>query len=112
MVDDNRDAADMLALTPQMLGHETRAVYDPLLALDAIAAFAPHIAFVDLGMPRLGGLELAGMIRERFGRSIRLVALTGWGQPADRERTREAGFDFHFVKPIELAQVEKLCSDG
>jgi signal transduction histidine kinase len=112
VVDDNRDAADMLALTLQMLGHETRAVYDPLLALDAIAAFGPHLAFVDLGMPRLGGLELAGMIRERFGRSIRLVALTGWGQPADRERTREAGFDFHFVKPIELGQVEKLCADG
>ncbi|HEY6943070.1 response regulator [Dokdonella sp.] len=112
IVDDNRDAADMLALTLQMLGHETKVVYDPLLALDAIAAFGPRVAFVDLGMPRLGGIELAGMIRERFGASIRLVALTGWGQPADRERTREAGFDFHFVKPIDLAEVEKLCSVG
>jgi CheY-like chemotaxis protein len=111
IVDDNHDAADMLALTLQMLGHEARAVYDPLLAVDVIAAFAPQVAFVDLGMPRLGGVELAGMIRERFGASIRLVALTGWGQPADRERTRQAGFDFHFVKPIDLAQVQKLCSD-
>jgi signal transduction histidine kinase len=110
VIDDNRDAADMLALTLQMLGHDTRSVYDPLLALDVIAGFAPHLAFVDLGMPRLGGIELAGMIRARFGGSIRLVALTGWGQPADRERTREAGFDFHFVKPIDLAQVEKLCA--
>jgi len=110
VIDDNRDAADMLALTLQMLGHETRSVYDPLLALDVITGFAPHVAFIDLGMPRLGGIELAGMIRARFGGAIRLVALTGWGQPADRERTREAGFDFHFVKPIDLAQVEKLCA--
>jgi signal transduction histidine kinase len=110
IIDDNRDAADMLALTVRMLGHDARAVYDPLLALDAIDAFMPHIAFVDIGMPKLDGLELARMIRARHGRRVRLVALTGWGQPADRARSGEAGFDFHFVKPIDLEQVERLCA--
>jgi signal transduction histidine kinase len=112
IIDDNRDAADMLALTVRMLGHDTRTVYDPLLALDALEAFAPDIAFVDIGMPKLDGLELARRIRARHGRRIQLVALTGWGQPADRARSEEAGFDFHFVKPIDLEQVERLCSSG
>jgi signal transduction histidine kinase len=110
IIDDNRDAADMLALTVGMLGHEAKAVYDPLLALDVIDGFAPHIAFVDIGMPKLDGLELARMIRARHGPRIRLVALTGWGQPTDRARSGEAGFDFHFVKPIDLEQVERLCA--
>ncbi|WP_395681205.1 response regulator [Dokdonella sp.] len=110
VIDDNRDAADMLALTVRMLGHDVRTVYDPLLALDVIDAFAPDIAFVDIGMPKLDGLELARMIRARHGSHIRLVALTGWGQPADRARSSDAGFDFHFVKPIDLEQVERLCA--
>jgi CheY-like chemotaxis protein len=93
-----------------MLGHDATTVYDPLLALDAIDAFAPDIAFIDIGMPKLDGLELARMIRARHGPRIRLVALTGWGQPADRARSGDAGFDFHFVKPIDLDQVERLCA--
>ena len=111
VIDDNRDAADMLALTVGMLGHEARTVYDPLLALDVIRSFEPDIAFVDIGMPRLDGLALAAMIREQVGSTIALVALTGWGQAADRERSKAAGFDFHCVKPIDLAQVEELCRE-
>ena len=111
VIDDNRDAADMLALSVGMLGHEARTVYDPLLALDVIRSFEPDIAFVDIGMPRLDGLALAAMIREQVGAAITLVALTGWGQPADRERSKAAGFDFHCVKPIDLAQVEELCRE-
>jgi len=111
VIDDNRDAADMLALTVGMLGHEARTVYDPLLALDVIRSFEPDIAFVDIGMPRLDGLALATMIREQVGSTIALVALTGWGQAADRERSKAAGFDFHCVKPIDLAQVEELCRE-
>ena len=110
VIDDNRDAADMLALTVGILGHDARTVYDSLLALDVIEAFAPDIAFIDIGMPKLDGLELARMIRARHGRRVRLVALTGWGQPADRARSGDAGFDFHFVKPIDLEQVERLCA--
>jgi len=112
VIDDNRDAADMLALSLDMLGHEACCVYDPREALDAIAEFGPEIAFVDLGMPGIDGIELAAMIRERHGGALRLVALTGWGQPADRERTRAAGFDDHVVKPISLADVERICAEG
>jgi CheY-like chemotaxis protein len=70
------------------------------------------VVLLDIGMPKLDGLELARRIRARHGRRIQLVALTGWGQPADRARSEEAGFDFHFVKPIDLEQVERLCSSG
>jgi signal transduction histidine kinase len=110
VVDDNRDAADMLAMSLDMLGHRVHALYDPLLALDAVASFEPEIAFLDVGMPKLNGLELAGMIRATAaGSSIVLVALTGWGQDDDRRRSRDAGFDYHIVKPIGLDEIERIC---
>jgi signal transduction histidine kinase len=109
VIDDNRDAADMLAMSLVSLGHDTRAIYDPMLAIDAIRSFAPEIAFVDIGMPKLSGLDLARMIRANGGNAITLIALTGWGQAEDRDRSRNAGFDCHFVKPISLEQIERVC---
>jgi signal transduction histidine kinase len=110
VVDDNRDAADTLALSLQISGHQTRTVYDPRLALECIADFAPDIAFLDVGMPKLNGLELASMIRASpQGASIVLVALTGWGQREDRQRSRDAGFDYHLVKPADLVEIERIC---
>jgi signal transduction histidine kinase len=110
IVDDNRDAADTLALSMEIAGHLTRTVYDPRMALDCIAEFAPDIAFLDVGMPKLNGLELAAMIRSSsFGASIILVALTGWGQHEDRRRSYQAGFDYHLVKPADPADIERIC---
>ncbi|UXI66526.1 response regulator [Tahibacter amnicola] len=111
VVDDNRDAADTLALSLNLLGHDTRTIYDPLLAMDALAEFGPDLAFLDVGMPKLNGLELAGMVRAApNGDGIVLVALTGWGQDEDRRRSRLAGFDFHLVKPVDLTDIEQICS--
>lgn len=112
IVDDNRDAANMLAQLLLMSGHEVRAVYDPELALQALVEFAPDLAFLDVGMPKLNGLELAAMIRaDPHGAQVVLVALTGWGQEDDRRRSRAAGFDHHLVKPADPAEIERICRE-
>lgn len=113
VVDDNRDAATSMAKMLELLGHETRTAHDGLAAIEAAAAFRPEIILLDIGMPKLNGYEAARRIREQdWGRKILLVALTGWGQEEDRKRSREAGFDFHLVKPVELASLQALISDG
>ncbi|TDR45951.1 signal transduction histidine kinase [Tahibacter aquaticus] len=112
IVDDNHDAANMLAQLLGMSGHDVRTVYDPQLALAEILAFAPDIAFLDVGMPKLNGLELATMIRaSEGGQHVVLIALTGWGQEDDRRRSREAGFDRHLVKPADPFEIEKICRE-
>jgi signal transduction histidine kinase len=113
VIDDNRDAADMLVMSLEMIGHISQAIYEPLSAMETIATFAPEIAFLDIGMPKLSGLELARLIRSTdFGRDMILVALTGWGQPDDLQRSKEAGFDHHVVKPIALQEVERICNSA
>jgi len=112
VVDDNRDAADTLAMSLSLAGHQVQTVYDPFQVVDAIGVFLPEIAFLDVGMPRLNGLELAQRIRsgERGG-DIVLVALTGWGQDDDRRRSRQAGFDHHLVKPADPQHIERICRE-
>ena len=79
---------------------------------DAIGiAFEPQIAFVDIGMPRMDGFEVARQLRERLGRRVLLVALTGWGQDEDRRRSQEAGFDHHLTKPPEPEVLDKLIAE-
>jgi PAS domain S-box-containing protein len=110
VVDDNRDGADTLALSLDMLGHQVLTVYDPLEAVERASTFAADLAFLDVGMPRLNGFELARRIREtNWGSDLMLVALTGWGQDDDRRRSAEAGFDEHVVKPIDISAIERLC---
>jgi PAS domain S-box-containing protein len=108
VVDDNVDAACSLELLLRSLGHETRVAHDGATALQAASDFEPDIVLLDIGMPDLDGYEVARRLRaQRNGRNIRIVAVTGWGQDADRERSREAGFDVHLVKPVgsdELAR--------
>jgi CheY-like chemotaxis protein len=109
VIDDNLDAARMLALLLGMSGCEVRTANDGLEALEAAGAFQPDLAFVDLGLPKLNGYEVARRIREMpGGAKITLVALTGWGQEEDRRRTQEAGFDHHLVKPADFAVVQQL----
>lgn len=113
IVDDNCDAADTLAQLLGMSGHDVRTVYDPELALDALIAFQPDVAFLDVGMPRLNGLELAAMIRaDARGDRVVLVALTGWGQADDRRRSRAAGCDHHLVKPADPFEIERICREA
>jgi signal transduction histidine kinase len=111
VVDDNRDSADMLALSLRLMGHEVRAYYDPLVVVDAALAFCPDLAFMDVGMPTLNGFELATRLHAQAwpGGRPRLVALTGWGQEDDRRRSEAAGFDEHLVKPAELETIERVC---
>lgn len=101
VVDDNADAAEAVAVMLRMFGHDVVTAGDGVEALQLAATFTPDIALLDLGMPRLNGYEAARRIREQpSGRHMALVALTGWGQPRDRDSTRQAGFDAHLIKPI------------
>ena len=103
VVDDNRDAADMLAVALQGAGYEVEVAYDGPGALARAAAAPPECAVVDIGLPVMDGWELAGRLRAgRPPGALRLVAVTGYGQESDREKSRRAGFDAHLVKPLEL----------
>jgi PAS domain S-box-containing protein len=109
VVDDNRDAADSLAMLLEALGAQVQVAHDGAAALAAFERFSPRFVLLDLGMPGMNGLEVARRLRERAnGHAVTLVALTGWGQADDRERTRAAGFDHHLVKPVDMAVLQAL----
>jgi signal transduction histidine kinase len=106
VVDDNREAADSMALLVSIAGHEVRTAYDGDTALSTAADFAPDLLLLDLGMPGLTGYEIARHIRHQpWGKDIALVAVTGWGQERDRRRTADAGFDAHLVKPVGSSEL-------
>ena len=111
VVDDNRDAADSLAMLLRAFGHEVQAGYDGVEAVGAAVAFNPDVVFLDIGLPKLDGYEVARRIREQLGQDILLVAITGWGQEEDRRRSREAGFDHHLTKPVDPEIVTRLVKD-
>jgi signal transduction histidine kinase/ActR/RegA family two-component response regulator len=102
VVDDNTDAAAMLAAFLEMHGHTVAVAHDAGGALEAAGRLEPEVALLDIGLPGIDGYELARRFREsEQTRAIRLVAVTGWGQDTDRQRARDAGFDAHFTKPAE-----------
>jgi signal transduction histidine kinase len=102
VADDNHDAAETLALLLQMEGHDVSIAHDGEHAVLLAEQQRPDVALLDIGMPRLNGYDAARVIRERLHSAIVLVAVTGWGQEEDRRRAREAGFDFHFTKPLDM----------
>ena len=108
IVDDNRDSADTLAILLEALGHHVRRSYDPLEVEALVDIEAPDLVLLDLGMPGMSGHELARRLRRRLGDRSLLVAVTGWGQPEDRRRTAEAGFDAHLVKPVDADALLQL----
>ena len=111
IADDNEDAALSLAMLLQNLGHETRTAHNGADALEVAEQFLPEVMFLDLAMPTLHGYEAARRARNRpWGQKVLLVALTGWGQQADRDRTRAAGFDHHLVKPVNLETLRELLA--
>jgi two-component system CheB/CheR fusion protein len=110
LVDDNRDAADSLALLLQASGHEVRTAHDGLAGLEAARAARPEVVLLDIGLPRMDGYEVARRLRAQLGHDVVLVALTGYGQADDRRRAREAGFNIHLVKPVDLDALERLLA--
>ena len=112
VVDDNRMSADSMATLLQMTGHEAHTAYDGLEAVAATTAFRPDVILLDIGLPKLNGYEAARKIREQpWGKNIVMVALTGWGQDEDRQKSKEAGFNGHLVKPVELTSLMKLLTE-
>lgn len=110
VVDDDPDSACVLRDLLEAWGHRTSLAVDGVEALEVVGRVAPDLIFLDLGLPKLDGIEVARRIRERSGDGRRpvLVAMAGWGRPEDRKRTREVGFDHHMVKPISIEQVRRL----
>ncbi len=106
LVDDNRDAVEGLAELLATVGYETRVTFDPAAALRLASDFAPDVALIDIGLPVMDGYELAQRLRELPGLSqLRLIAVTGYSQPSDRQRSAAAGFSRHLVKPVGLEEV-------
>lgn len=111
IVDDNQDAASSLAVLLEMEGHEVRVAYSPAQALQMLEQFTPTTALLDIGLPEMDGYELAQRVREKLSaKSVRLIALTGYGQPEDRQRALDAGFDGHAVKPIDLSTLQRMMN--
>jgi CheY-like chemotaxis protein len=111
VADDLRDSADSLVALLQAMGHEAHAAYDGAEAVRAGDRLEPEVMLLDLGMPNLDGYAACSEIRRRdWGQRTLVVALTGWGQEADRRRTAEAGFDHHLVKPVDLDDLTQLLS--
>jgi signal transduction histidine kinase len=109
VVDDNRDAADSLAELLRVMGATALAAYSGDEALQVAARYHVDIAVLDIGMPVMDGCDLARQLRARHGEDTpRLIALTGWGQPADRDRIARAGFDHHLLKPVDAAALMAL----
>jgi DNA-binding response OmpR family regulator len=112
VVDDNRDAADSLAMLLRITGHETHTAHDGEEAIAAARRLEPAVILLDLGLPRLNGFETCREIRQQaWARDAVIVALTGWGQDDDRRRSSEAGFDAHLVKPVDHTELLALIAD-
>ena len=111
VVDDNEDAVESLADALLELGHTVETAYDGPAALGLLQRYTPDVAFLDVGLPVMDGYELARRIREdhRFARTV-LVAVTGYGQKRDQVQSREAGFDAHLVKPVDLRAIEEIIA--
>jgi two-component system CheB/CheR fusion protein len=110
VVDDSKDGADSLGMVLKMLGVETEVVYDGPSAIAAIRANRPATVLLDLGMPGMDGYEVAAEIRKDPALSdVRLIALTGWGSEEERRRSSEAGFNDHWVKPVDPARLRVLA---
>jgi CheY-like chemotaxis protein len=111
VVDDNRDAAEVLAEALRLLGHDPCVAFDGAEALDVLVDFRPEVALLDLGLPAMDGYELARRIRDALGAGgVKLVAITGYGQEADRRLALEVGFDVHLIKPIDFSVLDELVA--
>jgi CheY-like chemotaxis protein len=112
VVDDNQDSALSLAMMLSIMGHETRTAHDGESAVASAESFLPDVVLLDIGLPKLNGYEVAQRIREQpWGAAMFLIAVTGWGQEEDRQRSSEVGLNVHMVKPVEPSALEKLLAE-
>ena len=110
IVDDNQDAADSLAVVLRFEGHETAVAYSAQAAIETVVSSQPDFVLLDIGLPNMDGYEVARRIRAS-GASARIIALTGYGQLEDRQRSAEAGFAAHLVKPVDIAMLVSMLSN-
>ena len=109
VVDDNRDAADSLARLIKSFGHDAKAVYDGIHALEETLSFEPDMALVDIGMPGMDGYETVTELRKRRGQvHLIVVAVTAWSRDEDKQRAYESGFDLHVAKPMSAEKLKEL----
>jgi PAS domain S-box-containing protein len=112
VVDDNHDGAESLAMMLQLEGNEIATAHDGVDAVERAQQFRPAVILMDLGMPRLNGLDATRQIREQsWGQNVKIIALTGWGQDNDRAQSRAAGCDGHLVKPVSLPDLQKMLGE-
>lgn len=113
VVDDNEDSAESLAMLLQLRGHTTALAHDGIEAVEAADRFQPDVVLLDIGLPRLDGFDVCRKLRERpWGASALVIALSGWGQDGDRQKSKDAGFDAHMVKPLDHAALTKLLASA
>jgi CheY-like chemotaxis protein len=111
VVDDNKDAAESLAVLLRLVGHDVRTAHSGPAALDAAQERPPEVMLLDIDLPKMDGLEVARCLRQDLGlTNVLLVALTGYGQEDIRSRTQEAGFNAHLVKPVDLDALQELLA--
>ncbi|MEO6423110.1 MAG: response regulator, partial [Candidatus Nitrotoga sp.] len=111
IVDDNKDASNILAQLMAMLGNEVRVAYDGVQAIQLAGEYRPDVILMDIGMPNMNGYEATRAIRQQpWGTEMTIIALTGWGQIEDRQKSAQAGFDHHLVKPLDFNELTKLLS--
>jgi PAS domain S-box-containing protein len=113
VADDNPDGAASLGMLLEASGHEVHLAHDGTQALEVAARVRPHVALLDIGMPGLDGYQVAARIRrESWGGEMKLIAMTGWGQDADKLAARQAGFDHHLTKPVDPAKLDSLLREA
>jgi CheY-like chemotaxis protein len=111
VVDDNRDAAESLALLLRLVGHDVRVVYDALQVVPMAETYRPELVLLDIGLPGMDGYKVAQRLRlEPWARQTTLVALTGYAGEEDRRLAESAGFDHHVVKPVDFDTLRKLLA--
>jgi CheY-like chemotaxis protein len=109
IVDDNLDSADSLAMLLEITGNQTYLAHDGVEAIESIEKYRPEVVLLDIGLPKLDGHEVCRRVREQpWGKDIRIIALTGWGQDDDRRKSEEAGFNGHLVKPVDYDKLLAL----
>lgn len=112
IVDDNQDAAESLATLLRLSGHDVTVVYDGLDGLRVAGELQPSIVFLDIGLPSLDGYEVCRQMRATHRDGVQIVAMTGYGMERDKELAREAGFDAHTVKPVDIAMIHQIIADS
>ncbi len=111
MVDDNLDSAKSLGRLLKLCGHDVRLAHDGQEALGIAEEFRPAVILLDIGMPVMNGYDACRALRAKdWGKTVQIIALTGWGQDEDRRKTKDAGFDGHLVKPVDHGELMRLLA--